>query len=394
VRSNASTSPSFGSRAEPRASTYAAAAAALVLLHGGCGSQSTAVETTAASTLYVRADTNATTVWTPREQISTRIADTAGLEAALTIDAWTSASIDIVTAATRNLTTGEQHYVSEVRKEVTAGGYYEFGNATIAGGYRYSTENDYWSHGGVGNLTLDLAEKNTTLVFTALGSKDEVGRAGDRYWRAPQSSIGGRVALTQVLDTKSLLQVSWETVRISGYQASPYRYVAIGDNGTCASLAPFCLPEVVPDERWRSAAVVRARRALGNKVSIGLEYRFYFDDWGLYSHTITPDLQWLVSDHGTLGLSYRYYTQSEADFYRPRYLSGPALGYLTRDRELSALYSNRLGLTFTHEFHIQLHTTLMLGARLGLTRFRYLAFVGLSQVDALEATGLLSLGFR
>ena len=375
-------------------SIRASAPAALALLLAGCGSQSAAVETTAASTLYVRADTNATTVWTPRQQIATRIADTAGLEAALAIDAWTSASIDIVTAATRNLTTGEQHYVSEVRKEVTAGAYYEAGIATFSGGYRYSTENDYWSHGGVGNLTLDLAEKNTTLVISVLGSKDEVGRAGDRYWRAPQSSLGGRLSFTQVLDTKSWLQLSWETTRIAGYQASPYRYVAIGGAGTCGSLAPFCLPEVVPDERWRSAAVLRGRRAFGSIVSLGLEYRFYFDDWGLYSHTILPDLQLLLGDHGTLGLSYRYYTQSEADFYRPRYLNGPALGYLTRDRELSALYSNRVGLSYSHELHVKQHTTLTLGARLGLTRFKYLAFVGLSQVDALEATGLFGLGFR
>jgi hypothetical protein len=246
----------------------------------------------------------------------------------------------------------------------------------------------------VGNLTLDLAQKNTTLVLTALGSKDQVGRADDRYWRVPQSSLGGRLTLTQVLDSKSLLQLSWETTRISGYQASPYRYVAIGDAGTCASLSPICKPEVVPDERYRSAAVVRARRAFGSIVSIGLEYRFYFDDWGLYSHTIAPDLQLLIGDHGTLGLTYRYYTQSEADFYRPRYLYGPALGYLTRDRELSALYSNRVGLSYTHELHAGEHTLLTLGTRLGLTRFRYLAFVGLAQVDALEATVLLGLNFR
>jgi hypothetical protein len=32
--------------------------------------------------------------------------------------------------------------------------------------------------------------------------------------------------------------------------------------------------------------------------------------------------------------------------------------------------------------------------RTGLTRYRYLAFVGLSRVDVLEVTALLSLAFR
>jgi hypothetical protein len=154
------------------------------------------------------------------------------------------------------------------------------------------------------------------------------------------------------------------------------------------------LPESLPDQRFRSAAVVRGRRALGSKVSIGVDYRFYFDNWGLLSHTLSPDLQWLVSERGTLSLSYRYYTQGEADFYRPRYLTTPQLGYVTRDRELSALYSNRIGLGFSQEFKLSDATSLVLGARLGLTRFKYLAFVGLRQVDALEATALLSLDFH
>jgi hypothetical protein len=365
----------------------------------GCGGQSPSVQTTAASALYVRTDTNATTVWAPRERLAARIADTAGLEATVAFDAWTSASIDIVTAATRNLTTGAPHVVEEVRKEFTGGAYYEVGVATLSGGYRYSGENDYWSHGGVGNLALDLASKNTTLVFSGFGSADQVGRAGDRYWRAEQGSFGGRVGLTQVLDAKSLMQLTWETTHISGYQASPYRYVAVGGNGTCRGSSPseptpFCLPEVVPDERWRSAAVARARRALGSKVSVGLEYRFYFDDWGIMSHTLAPDLQWLVAEHATLSLHYRYYTQDDASFYRPRYLTGPAQGYLTRDRELSALYSNRLTLGYMQEFELTPHTALTLGARLGVTRFKYLNFVGLTQVGALEATALLSLDFH
>jgi hypothetical protein len=358
------------------------------------GSQPRPVKATAASAIYYRSDTNATTVWSPRQRVSARFADTAGIDATFAVDAWTSASVDIVTAATRDLTTGAPHQVHEVRKEVTAGAYYEFANASLSGGYRYSTENDYWSNGGVANLSLDFASKNTTLVLSGFGSKDQVGRSGDHYWRAPQNSLGARLALTQVLDRSTLMQVSWETTHVDGYQESPYRFVAIGGAGTCRSVALNCVPEQVPDERLRSAGVARVRRALGDKVSIGADYRFYIDNWGVYSHTIIPDLQWLVTERGTIGLSYRYYTQSEADFYRPRYLVAPSSGYLTRDRELSAMYSNRVGLGYTQEFELSENTALTLGLRLGLARFKYLAFVGLDSVDAIEATGMLSLDFR
>jgi hypothetical protein len=343
--------------------------------------------TTVSSALYGRTDTNATSVWAPRERVAVNFADTAGVESTFALDVWTGASIDVVTAAT--------HAIHEVRKEVTAGAFYEFAKAGLSGGYRYSTENDYWSHGGVGSLSFDMASNNATLVLSGFGSKDIVGRAGDAGFRKPQSSAGGRLSLTQVLDTKTWLQASWETTRVAGYQASPYRYVAIGGQGTCAGSAPLCLPETVPGERTRSAAVLRGRRALGQRVSMGVDYRFYFDDWGVLSHTIAPDLVWLVTEHGSLDLSYRYYTQSEADFYRPRYVSpGPITGYVTRDRELSALYSNRLGLGFTREFPIGADTILKLALRTGVTRYVYLAFVGLQSVDALEGTLLLSLNVR
>lgn len=343
--------------------------------------------TSMSSAVYGRVDTNATTVWAPRERVAVNFEDTAGIESSVALDVWTGASIDVVTAATRA--------VHEVRKEVTAGAFYEFPNASVSGGYRYSTENDYWSHGGVGTLSFDMASKNTTLALSGFGSRDIVGRAHDPAFRKPQSSGGGRVSLTQILDRATVLQLSWETARVAGYQASPYRYVAIGGQGTCAGSAPLCLPEVVPEQRTRSAAVLRARRALGERVSVGLDYRFYFDDWGLLSHTIAPDLAWLVTEHGSLSLSYRYYTQSEADFYRPRYVPpGPIGGYLTRDRELSALYSNRLALGFTREFPMEADTRLTLALRTGVTRYVYLAFVGLHRVDALEGTLLLSLSFR
>jgi hypothetical protein len=200
-----------------------------------------------------------------------------------------------------------------------------------------------------------------------------------------------------------LLQVAWETTRISGYQASPYRFVAVGGTGICrgtpstsVTAIDSCGPELVPDERYRHAASARGRRALGEHVSTGLEYRFYFDSWGVLSHTIMPDLTLRLSEYDTLAFDYRYYTQGAADFYKPRYLAASdALGYRTRDRELSELYSHRLGLRFLHAFEFADGARVLTTAlRSSVTRYKYLAFVGLSSVDALEATLLISLDWR
>ncbi len=343
---------------------------------------------TASTALYARSDSNATTVLSPRVRAATTLGESAGLEATYSLDSWTGASVDVVSAAT--------DAVTEVRQEVTAGGYYQFSDVTLGGGYRYSTENDYWSNGGVLNGTVSLAENNTTLGLSVFGSRDTVGRSGDPDFMRPQRSIGMRASFTQVLDVKSLLTLSWESTRVMGYQASPYRFVAVGGDGTCAGTANLCIPEAHPNERIRNAAIGRARRALSEHTSLGIEYRYYFDDWGVQSHTTGPDFAWVFSERDRLNLGYRYYTQSDADFYRVRYLQlGPSTRHVTRDRELSALYSNRVSLGYEHDFELTDSGTVLEAAlRGGVTRYRYQAFLGLTSVNAIEGTFMLALQFK
>ena len=359
----------------------------LAFLSTACASGAVGAQT-ASSAIYGRSDSNATTVWAPRVRAAATVGEAAGVEATYSFDAWTGASIDIVTAAT--------DAVSEVRHEVTAGTYYEFSDVTLGGGYRYSTENDYWSHGGVLNTTFDLAENNTTLGVSVFGSTDLVGRAGNPDFLKPQRSIGARASWTQVIDVKSLIALSVESTAVSGYQSSPYRFVGVGGDGLCAGTADLCIPESHPGQRLRSALIARARRALSTATSLGFEYRYYFDDWGVQSHTLGPDFAWVLSEHDTLNLGYRYYTQSDADFYRARYLQlSNTTRYVTRDRELSTLYSNRLSLGYEHDFPLNDEGMVLEAAlRSGLTRYVYRAFVGLDSVNAIEGTFLLALQFK
>lgn len=355
----------------------------------GCGEGHKVALQSAAASVYSRSDTNATTIWAPRARAGIKVGDSASFDTVYALDAWTSASVDIVTAASKQ--------VHEVRQEVTTGGSYELSDVTLGASYRYSTENDYWSHGGVLSFALDMADNNTTLALAAFGASDTVGRSGWSDFRRPQSSLGGRLSLTQVLDTKSVAQLSWETTRISGFQSSPYRFVAIGGQGTCASSSLLCVPESHPSERLRHAASLSGRRALGSHLSMGLDYRFYLDDWGIMSHTIAPDFALSFGERGKLDLTYRYYTQRSADFYRARYLGDPGeLHYVTRDRKLSALYDNQLGLTYEQGFLVGVEdsTVFKLALRTSVTRIVYQAYVGLRRVDVLEATLALSLDWR
>lgn len=366
----------------------AAIFAALVLASHGCARENLLAMRGTDAALYVRSDTDNTVVYAPRVHAGARLADAIDLDATYAMDSWTGASIDVVTAAT--------HAIHELRHEIDTAASYQVKNLTLSGSYRYSTENDYWSHGGVGNLALELFDKNTTLALAVFGAKDIVGNASDPDFRRPQSSIGGRLTLTQILDTKTLLQASVETLRITGYQASPYRWVGVNGVGLCAGVTRSCLPESHPHERLRTAVSGRLRRAFGSKVSMGVDFRYYFDDWGVRSDTAGTDLAILTGEHGTLSLSYRFYIQGDADFYQSTYAQTEAqLRYFTRDRKLSDLLSHRVGLEYLQGFALGERGGALfeVGARAGVTRIIYENFVGLSSVDVLELTGVLALSY-
>ena len=77
-------------------------------------------------------------------------------------------------------------------------------------------------------------------------------------------------------------------------------------------------------------------------------YRYYFDDWGVTAHTASMEVPIKISDKFTLYPSYRYYTQTAADYFAPfdQHLSTEA--YYTSDYDLSAYSANQFGFGFSY----------------------------------------------
>jgi len=344
-------------------------------------------EVRAASVVYVRSDTDDTTVVSPTVEASGKASEAVTVDTRYTIDAWSGASIDVVSAAT--------HTIRERRHEGQAGVGYDDGTTRLNGRYRVSYEHDYQSHGVVLGASRDLAKHNTTLSLSLTGSRDLAGRAGDPRFAQEVYSYGLHAGLSQVLDPLTVVSLSLETTVLDGYQASAYRWVAVGADGVCASGAPYCVPELVPDLRIRTTASGGLRHAIGEHASFGLSYRFYHDDWGIGSHTVEPTVTWLPGDTSSLTFHVRYYTQGEASFYRPRYFHfDDAGGYLTRDRKLSAFYASEVGVAYGKSWELEeSERVIELGVRASLSRLTYLAYVGLDTVTAGELTTLLGMTF-
>jgi hypothetical protein len=328
------------------------------------------------SAVYVRTDSDHTTVISPRARAKGEVAPGTSVDVSYGADVWTSASIDIRTAASK--------VVMEQRDEIDLGVSHELESVTLGGGYRFSKENDYESHSGSASFSYNFADNAATLAVSAFVSGDTVGRSGDPMFKRPLTSFGTRLGFTQVLDPKTVLQASYDLAHFSGYQSSPYRYVGIGGDGRCHGSAPMCVPEREPDQRLRHAVVGRVRRAFTDELSAGVSYRFYFDDWKLSSHTIEAQLAWLPDPTSQIVLRYRFYTQGDAKFYKPLYLATDNLRYVTIDRELSAMGIQRVGLDFEHGFDLGDETRLKGVLSPGVDFYKYDHFPGLKSVTALE----------
>lgn len=341
------------------------------------------------SGVYIRTDSDHTTVVSPRVRAKSDVAEGTSAEVAYSADIWTSASIDIRTAASK--------VVMEQRDELDVSLSHDFSDVTLGGGYRFSKENDYESHAGSGSVAYNFADNAATLAASAFVSGDTVGRAGDPKFKRALTSFGSRLSFTQVLDPKMLVQASYDLAYFSGYQASPYRYVGIGGDGRCHGAAqmssPMCVPEREPDTRLRHAIVGRLRRAFSADVSAGVSYRFYLDSWGIGSHTIEAQLAWLTDEATELALRYRFYTQGRSTFYRPVYQPTDNLKYVTIDRELSAMGIQRVGIDLQHSFQLGSDVTLKGVTSAGVDLYHYANFPGLKNVKALELSfaGVLAL---
>lgn len=288
----------------------------------------------------IYADSDHTTVVSPLVAISRDTWRGGTLSASYVADVVSSASVDVVSNATKRMTDFRSEISGAIAQKVRA--------TTLTASYVYSTEHDYASHNASFSLSQDLLQKNTTLAFGAAFSQNTVRRSGDESFRRELWTAGASATWTQTLTRKAILQVGYTFSYNNGYQASPYRFVRVytPDNLDSSDLKSvlYKVPETEPGLRLRHAFVAGVNGYLGRHAVLQGDYRFYFDDWGLQAHTIQLRLLLTFKDL-TIRLRERFHFQSGVSFYRPYYTE--VQQYMTADRELTTFASNLIGLKLT-----------------------------------------------
>lgn len=221
--------------------------------------------------------------------------------------------------------------IREERTDALVSGNYYFDRAKLGASAGISTENDYfsWNLGSSGEMSFN--DKNTTLSAGAGFSDDRIepteAALFGRIEEGHKNGYSAFAGLSQVLGRKSVIQSSLSYKFNNGYLSDPYKLAEVGGAN---------VRDNRPNQRHQLAWLTRYRRHYESlSASLHLDYRYYFDDWLLTSHTL--EAAWYQSLFGFLKLipSFRYYSQSQAEFYSPFYSSLPADGFVSSDYRLS-----------------------------------------------------------
>lgn len=269
------------------------------------------------ASLYL--DSDKTTIVTNATAVSARFEDRIQIGAHYLVDAVSSASVDVVTQATASMTDTRHDFGATA-------GYLDDEGKKLVAGYAFSTEHDWQSHNA--NLTgaVEVLERNLALGLN-LGFQDNTITRADTFgFEETLQTYTVTGAGTYLTSPRDLVHLAVAVTHHDGYQASPYRFLTVGQYGYA---------ETVPERRTRVAFVARYHRDLAAGLSLRTHARLYRDTYAVSSLTGGIELGYERRGFDALA-TVRAYSQTAASFYRSAYVEPQR--YMTLDKELSPFW--------------------------------------------------------
>ncbi|MEL6976738.1 MAG: DUF3570 domain-containing protein [Bacteroidota bacterium] len=233
----------------------------------------------------------------------------------------------------------------------------------------FSNEYDYTSVGFGGSYSKSFNENNTELTVSGQVFLDQwriinpielrPGFFDDRVegpgtydpnFEALDKDNRNSYALS--LNFSQILGKRWQgalfadAVVQQGLLSTPFQRVYFGDVGDFF-IDDFQLADDVerlPDSRFKLPLGGRLNYFANDFLVLRGYYRFYWDDWGISSHTASLESAVKISDRFTLYPNYRYYTQTAADYFYEKEAALSGFDFYTSDFDLSKYDAHQYGM--------------------------------------------------
>jgi len=160
-----------------------------------------------------------------------------------------------------------------------------------------------------------------------------------------RNSYSAGLGFSQILHKNVQASLALDVVLQKGLLSTPFQRVYFSDI-TASFIDNFQLAnaiEQLPDSRFKVASGGRLNWYIYEKLTARTFYRYYFDDWGVSSHTASIELPFKITNKFTVYPSYRFYNQTAANHFKPHQEALSTDKFYTSDYDLSKFSANQFG---------------------------------------------------
>lgn len=204
--------------------------------------------------------------------------------------------------------------------------------------------------------------------FSGVTVLDQSGNASTAYipsdfttWNSTnRNSYSASFGFSQVATKKMQFSVFFDVLQQQGMLSSPYNRVYFADKANYYIGDAQYIPvyessqnkgvyqladdiERLPGTRFKLPFGGRLNYYLNERITLRSYYRYYWDDWGITSHTASIELPIKLTDKFTVFPMYRYYTQNASKYFAPFETHLSTEKYYTSDYDLSNFKASQYG---------------------------------------------------
>ncbi|MCY0968886.1 DUF3570 domain-containing protein [Chryseobacterium wangxinyae] len=213
---------------------------------------------------------------------------------------------------------------------------------TILAGVSSSFEYDYQSYGANIGFAQKTPNKMGEITAKFQAFMDQVKliapielRTGESNGTTGRNTFALSLSYSQIINQNFQVELLADGIQQTGYLSLPFHRVYFTDNSVHQ--------EALPDKRFKIPLGVRANYFLGDKIILKAHYRFYTDNWGLRSNTISLETPVKISPFVSVSPFYRYYSQSAANYFAPYQQHTAFDDFYTSNYDLSKFESHFYG---------------------------------------------------
>ncbi|PCJ98449.1 MAG: hypothetical protein COA50_02795 [Flavobacteriaceae bacterium] len=242
-------------------------------------------------------------------------------------------------------------------------------NSIVSANIYVSSEYDYFSLGFGGGFTRLFNERNTEISISGQVYLDKWnsqypielrnGFFDDRvtgtgtyspmftsFQNENRNSYAVSIGFSQILSKRLQGALFMDFVSQKGLLSTPHQRIYFGDVNDFF-IDEFQLADDVerlPENRFKIPIGGRLNYYLNDTFILRTYYRYYYDDWGITSHTANIEVPVKLNDSFTVYPSYRYYKQTAADYFYSKETALSTLPFYTSDYDLSNYNAHQYGI--------------------------------------------------